>query len=384
MKIIYIANVRLPTKKAHGVQIVNTCAALSKAGAEVVLVTPSDSNNQLSGDVFGYYDVPRSFSIKTIWHPNFIFLGRIGFYLNFLVFNFLVCSWFIFKKIFHREKLIIYTRGEPIIFLGPILGYFYPVYWESHERPKDNLSSLYKRACQKVRGVVTVTKYYRDEILRDLKFSPKVVCAPDGVDIARFDLNITQIEARQKMNLPIDKKIIAYCGSFFLYNWKGVDVLLDSRKYLNEDYVDLLIGGTEEEIKRRGYDLNNVIVVPSVRNSLIPLYLKCADVLVLPNKKGPLVSEFYTSPVKLFEYMASRVPIVASNLRSIREVLNDNNSLLFESDKAESLALNIEKVLTNPALAQKISNQAFKDVHQYDWKKRAASIIKFISHNENF
>ena len=111
----------------------------------------------------------------------------------------------------------------------------------------------------------------------------------------------------------------------------------------------------------------------------IPLYLKAADVLVLPNKKGESISEKYTSPLKLFEYMVSQRPIVASNLPSIREILNENNAILFEPNNFKSLALGIKKLIQNKDLAEHLANQAWLEAQKYTWSTRTKKIIEFIN-----
>ena len=108
------------------------------------------------------------------------------------------------------------------------------------------------------------------------------------------------------------------------------------------------------------------------------MFLKTADVLVLPNSAKEAISALYTSPLKLFEYMASRKPIVASNLPSIREVLNEKNSILVRPDDAWALVGGIKKALEDIVLSGRISQAAFENAREYTWEKRAAKIIRFI------
>jgi len=62
----------------------------------------------------------------------------------------------------------------------------------------------------------------------------------------------------------------------------------------------------------------------------------------------------------------------------IREILNENNAVFVEPDNAESLMQGIKKVLTNKELADKLKTQAYQDVQNYTWQKRAEKILKFI------
>ena len=82
----------------------------------------------------------------------------------------------------------------------------------------------------------------------------------------------------------------------------------------------------------------------------------------------------------MFEYMASKRPIITSNLPSIKEILNENNCVFFQSDNQKDLAEKIIFLLANKNLADKISEQAYREVKDYTWKKRAEKIINFISY----
>jgi len=85
------------------------------------------------------------------------------------------------------------------------------------------------------------------------------------------------------------------------------------------------------------------------------------------------------SPLKIFEYMASQRPIAASDLPSLREVLNEENSVLIEPDNPRSLAEGVKNILQNVKFADKISKQAYSDVQKYTWEKRAERILGFVS-----
>ena len=87
------------------------------------------------------------------------------------------------------------------------------------------------------------------------------------------------------------------------------------------------------------------------------------------------ISDF-TSPLKLFEYMSHRKPIIASDLPVIREVLNEKNSILVKCDDID-LWINSIKDLKNLKNRDLIANQALSDFYNYNWKNRAFLILKF-------
>ena len=91
------------------------------------------------------------------------------------------------------------------------------------------------------------------------------------------------------------------------------------------------------------------------------------------------MSEQHTSPLKLFEYMASSRPIVASDLLSLREVLTEKEAVFFKPNDPADLALKIKEVLANPTLAGQISQNARQKVQNYTWSNRAQHAIDFVA-----
>ena len=102
-----------------------------------------------------------------------------------------------------------------------------------------------------------------------------------------------------------------------------------------------------------------------------------ASILII-NKTGDIISEKFTSPMKLFEYMASGVPIVASDVPSIAEILDTTNANIFKADDPQSLADAILRFVHNRSNAHRISSKAFGDVKMYTWDKRVENLLEFI------
>ena len=165
----------------------------------------------------------------------------------------------------------------------------------------------------------------------------------NGVDLERFENLPSRDELRDRMELPKDKTIVMYVGAF--YAWKGVPLLLKAwRKHLaeDEDKELVLIGGTESEFPEETRGTPHTLVIPHVQSSQISACLCAADILVLPNVPLTEESVRFTSPIKLFEYMASGRPIIASDLPSIREIASDEKGLFTKTGDAGDLAKKIK------------------------------------------
>ncbi|MBI2466108.1 MAG: glycosyltransferase, partial [Candidatus Sungbacteria bacterium] len=109
----------------------------------------------------------------------------------------------------------------------------------------------------------------------------------------------------------------------------------------------------------------------------LAVYQKNFDILLMP---FPRQTHFvyYMSPLKMFEYMAAKRPIIATDLLSIREVLSEKNAILVPSGEPKRLATAIENLYRDPSLGEKLADQAYLDVQDYTWQKRAEKIISSI------
>lgn len=375
MKIIYITNSRLPTEKAHGYQIVKMCEEFAKAGCEVELIIP-ERENSIKEDVFLFYDLDENFNIKKIKSYDFLKFQnekKIVFYLQSLFFILKL------KKIKISKENVVYTRNPEIAYMFKLKGN--KVIFEAHNW-SNSKHKLYKMLIKKSDKIIAITKALKDVFSKNGISEKNILVAPDGVDLKKFDINLSKEDARNKLNLPQDKKIIMYTGN--LLKWKGVDTLIETVALLKDDCLIYIVGGSENyfkeyEEKIKKYD--NIKLVGIKPHYEIPIWLKAADVLILPNSGNEKISKKYTSPLKMFEYMASKRPIIASDLPSIREILNEKNAMLIKSDDEESLVDAIKKALDNKELCSNISERAFLDVQNYTWEKRAVSILNFIKND---
>ena len=219
------------------------------------------------------------------------------------------------------------------------------------------------------------------EIYQSIKgMKDKVVWAPDGVSIEDFALSITKEDARRKLGLAVKGRYVVYTGHF--YSWKGIDTLIKAAALLPKDITVLLVGGgTPEDSTLLKEKLpENIILIGQKKYSEIPFYLKAADCLVITGTAKDEHSNYFTSPLKLFEYMASGRPIVASGTSAIQEVLvHKKNSWLVQPDDERALADGIAYIFENPSTAKLLVEEAKRDVENYTWEKRAKKIISSIT-----
>lgn len=369
MKLIYIANIRLPTEKAHGIQIMEMCSAFAHQGLEVELVVPF-RHNHIKDETFSYYHMKQTFKIIQVCSFDLVSFGKIGFLVQTLTFliSALLRVFFVNKK---RREIIFYTREEIVAYMLSMFGL--NVTWETH-MGHDNffIRALIRRNV----SIVSITRG-----LRDLYVSlgvKSISVFSDGVDLKQFQIYETRLEARKKLGLPVDVKIVMYTGH--LYSWKGADVLAEAALKLGDDVLVIFVGGTEKDValfKNKFGQKKNIMILGNRPHREIPMYLKAADVLVLPNSAKEKISRLYTSPMKLFEYMASGTPIVASKIPSICEVLNEGNSVLVQPDSPDYLARGVNVALIETKKSSEIAEKALEDVKQYTWIKRAEKIKKF-------
>lgn len=363
MKIRYAVNVRIPTPRAHGLQIMKTCEALAKAGAEVELVVPR-RYNAITTDPYTYYGVERAF--KIVYLPTFFEVRWRGLSYGFALQTFtfaLSLAWHLARK--KGDGFELYVRGE--------LGWLLPrvsrvsFVWENHIRPRRAAEA---RAVRAARGIVVVTKQYRQDLLRDYKLAEDaMLVAPDGVDLTDFTLEISREEARKRLGLPPAATLALYAGSDL--PWKGVRYLREAAELLPEGYEVVFVGPISpgpERAKER--------FVGEQPHRDMPLWLAAADVLVLMGDPASETARYYTSPMKLFEYMAARRPIVAVDLPSFRDVLSEDSAIFVVPGDAEALAEGIVRATGLGAHAR--IARAWEEVQAYTWARRASSLTAFM------
>jgi glycosyltransferase involved in cell wall biosynthesis len=391
MKLLYITNARIPTEKAHGLQILKMCEAFQRQGIHVKLMVPfrmqSPEMKQVQ-NIWDHYDIETRFTIKRLLVPDFVKIGdKLPAFFMMLLY-YIQC--FIFSTVaiiltFFERNTCYYSRDLQTIFLLCLTKSLHrkKIYFEAHELhgTVHPASYLMRWMLCHIDGLIVIT--HRLKALYTSMGMPAqdVLVVPDGIDAKRLFLSLDKSESRQKLQISLDTKIICYTGH--LFQWKGIYTLTGSVRYLPEDCLIYIVGGRKPDIISlqrfiTEQHLSNIVMTGYVPYTDVPLFLGAADVLVLPNSAEVRISREYTSPLKLFEYMGARRPIVASDLPSLREILrHKENAYLVQPDNPKMLADGILHVIQDKTLSERMMETAYAEVQEYTWDRRATKVIEF-------
>lgn len=351
-KILYIHNADYSFLGANKLQVINMCNGFSKLSSIKLISFKSK-------DLF--------FKIDQNENIEYYFLKPFkNYYFNSLR---LLFNYFKLKENYD----LIYTRD---IFNAYILSFFNKnVIYEIHEIRENFLwVFLLKLIKKRVFKIIAISKGLKRELILKKINKEKILVLPDAIDNLKFNNDVKKTNLNKEFKINKNKKIIMYVGSF--QEWKGYVTLINASKYLDKTKFQLiLIGAKKEEIEKLNQLYPHIVFKEFISQDKIPSYLKAADLLIIPNSKKTKISSNYTSPLKLFEYMSMKKPIIASNLPSIKEIVSEKEVLFFSPDNSKDLAKKIILLSENQQLQTFLSKNAFNKVKMNTWEIRAKKII---------
>ncbi len=383
-KIIYVSHWRFPSEKTMTPLIMKTCEGFMHEGFLVELWIPKRPSGFTGVDPFVKHGIRERFTICSLPSIGSINkFGEVGFLL--MVFTFNISVFFrILKERRSSNSLIFYGHDLRDFILSSFLRQ--PLFIEIHDFYESNLRFINRLVLKKTSGLI-VTNIFKQKAIETQYGFPinRMICQPNAVSYEMFNIPVSQKNARLRLGLPLDSKIILYTGH--LFSWKGVYTLAESACYLPSDMHIYFVGGTKEDrkaLKDFSVDkkLPHIVFLEHQEHEIIPLFQKSADVLVLPNTAKEVASKYETSPVKLFEYMASGVPIVASSIPSICEIVSNREVFFFTPDDPKNLAeviIEVMKNSINDASRVKERTDAAKALARtHSWTARAKAISSLI------
>lgn len=373
MRVWLVANARFPTEWAHGGQIASMAAAFDALGHRVQVVVPRRPD-AIAEDPATFYGVEGGFTVRRL--PD---LGRLHRQplasapqrLAFAAAAGLACA--------RARPDLVLSRDEVA---AAACAPWAPTLVEVHKLPVRGLP-VYGALLRAAAGVVSTNQAKAARLSADLGVpAGRILVAQNGADVAGIQAAPIREGVREALGLPASSRLVLYSGH--LHAWKGVETLVAAADLLADagsgaDTHVLLLGGRDEDVARfrRQHAGPRVHVLGRVPRAQVASWLKAADVLVLPNVGSSYESRYETSPLKLLEYMASGRPIVASDLPSVRELLDDSSAVLVPPDDPAALAAGVRATLEDPIAARGRAQRALAAVGPLDWSARAQRVLDF-------
>jgi glycosyltransferase involved in cell wall biosynthesis len=378
MNITYISAIDIPSKWAHSIQVMKMAQAFQQTGHEVELISAcsfKDWSKDVSASVWEHYGISTPFKLTRLPLSRLVQIEKKR---NCGRFSFGYFSALLAKR---KKTDIVYTRNYLAPYWSARLGI--PTVAETHSDPDDYYQKqrLYEATrMDSFKALVTISEILAEGYVKAGVPEEKVVVEQDGVDLSVFSSADEKEIQKVRAHLLNGKRTVAlYAGH--LYDYKGIPLILEAAGKL-PDVSFVLVGGWDDDVERvrrsaEELGLKNLSLTGFVHNNKVPVYLRAADVLLLPYS-GKHHQASTTSPLTLFEYMASSRPIVATNIGNIVNVLRDGrNAILCNPDDAGGFKDAIKKVLSDRGEAGLWAKEAQRDVQIYDWKHRARRILEF-------
>lgn len=348
------------------------CQAFAENGNKVVLLAPNIKKKYEKGieDIYEYYGVKKNFNIVKLFHPNI--LGGSVFYTLFIFFYLLI----------NKEHDLVYGRFLHGIYISTLFKK--RVIFESHSPISNKINHRYLIFRKLIESIyfeklVVISQALKNIYLeKGLLNKSKIQVAHDGADkVGNLNLKIDLLGDKNKLK-------VGYVGH--LYKGRGIDTIIKCSKEINEMTFHLVGGLNKDILYWKNYskklNLDNIFFYGFVSPAETLKYRNSFDILLAPysNKVSIFGSSEedtskFMSPLKIFEYMSHKKPIIATDLPVIREVLNKNNSILVKYDDIKSW-INSIRSLKEKKNRELISNQAFSDFNYFTWKYRAELVLK--------
>lgn len=371
MKIVYIASSIVPSRIANSIHVMNICSCLAEMGHDVTILLPKIEGDENQAEIFSFYGLEADFKIEKLYYPSF--KGKTFYY-----------TYAIYKALKRIKPDYVIGRFVNGCAVASMMGF--PITFDSHGPMwEDSKISnwFFKRMLNQetlkkltVNSIALKDLYLKSGIFNDTRFNPdNLVVAHNGANV--YDLN-------QKVELPgrKDSLKVGYFGH--LYAGRGIELIIElARRMPDLEYY--IVGGEEQDINhwKEQTSLKNLHFLGFVPFANVYKYRHSCDILLAPYQKivspGGTIGDQgpYMNPIKYLEYMSSCKGIVASELPSTREVLNESNAILVDCADVDQWEKAILTLACDSNLLELLSKNAYADFeNNYTWKIRAERLIE--------
>lgn len=359
INLAYITRVTIPNKVAQAAQITSMCKSFHDTlGKNFILVSPAKEIDSIDNIKFNRKIINVKTKNKIL--RNIIFSVKIFFFLR-------------------KNKVEnIYTRDVLISLISTVF-FRIPTCYEAHQPmrscPSKFLQSIVAK--NKFFKLVTITKSLKDYYKKKYQYKNKINVIPNGAYLQDYYIDKTKNELRSELNIDLEDFVIVHTGSLFENRgFEKFEIILK-----NYNSVKLIqLGGNQHDIDKLKLKLssyNNIQFIEYQPKSVVVKYQLAADLLLyLTSKKSPIY--WCTSPNKIFEYMSTKNPILAPNIGSVSEILNESNSYIFNIDDDLDLINKIDIIMNSNS--ENLTERAyFEIVNNFSMSVRAKKILNLFT-----
>ncbi len=247
-----------------------------------------------------------------------------------------------------------------------------------------SLTTLAKKTEQFVlshsEAVLTVSELLKNYAVSTGAKPTAVHVSPNGVNIQNFQTKTATKETKSAWELGTGP-VIGFVGG--LRPWHGVMALPELAEQLHKKHanIKIVIVGEGPLRSRLKYEFSarrlseNVLFTGAVSHEKVAALIPTFDIAVAPYEK--LNHDFYFSPLKLFEYMACGVAVVAAKAGQIGEIIKHGRTgLLYPPGETPTFIAHCEQLLAEPHLRKEIAQAAAKEVRSnYTWDHNASRVL---------
>jgi hypothetical protein len=361
----YICEVNFPNTSAYSIHVAKICDAFATEKLIVNLFVPNSTIN--NKEIKKIYNLKNIINVKSIFKKK----TRLNF---FFILIFVIKIIFLQKKEINKEHLYL-TRSILFGIIGSI--FFKNIILELHHEPIGFTGRIFYffkkiKIINRLRFIL-IHKNLIDKIKPKLNY---FICLDDGVNIDDFKIN----ESKKKY-----KNTCVYIGSF--HKGKGFNLIrqlsIECPKIKFHLYGDLNF--LQNKISRKNLKFFNYI-----EYKLVPKILSKYEVAIMPYEKivgGRSKNLNITnnmSPIKMFDYLASKKIILATNLKVYNHILkNKFNSILINSENILEWKKNIIDIFQNTRKYKYLKYNAFNTAKKFTWNNRVKKILVFFNKSLN-
>jgi glycosyltransferase involved in cell wall biosynthesis len=353
-------------------QVMKACQAISQLGHEVRLFIPRQSLPTENVDLITYYGLTSPVQIE--WLPD-----------NRKLHHYSLAYGAVRRA--RRMHADLTYAWLPQAGIDSLLAGI-PVILELHGPPEGRFGPTLFRLFNSIPGnkrLLPITQALANQLGKrfniDINNNHLVRVSPNGVDLERYANLPEPAVARELLGLP-SILTVGYTGH--LYPGRGMTLLIElARRFPQVNF--LWVGGQPADVESwqarlKEEIIENITLTGFVHNSQLPLYQSACDILLMPYENvisgsSGGNSATYASPMKMFEYMASKRLIISSDLPVIGEVLNPSNAILCPAEDINAWSQALSFSLSSEENRFSLAQQARLDVQQNTWLERARKAL---------